>query len=79
MSNQARIPYLLLALGALAAPGYSQLATADLGSGLTPEDLVSTLLGGEITVSNVEFCGAGAAAGRFTGGTGITASRAGSC
>jgi hypothetical protein len=47
------------------------LVTADLNSGLTPEDLVAKLLGPGITVSNVTYNGANCAAGTFSGGTGI--------
>lgn len=47
------------------------LVTADLDSGLTPTDLVNTLMGGGITVSNVTYSGANVAAGTFSGGTGI--------
>jgi len=47
------------------------LLTTDLNAGLTPTDLVNTLLGGGVTVSNVSFTGSGVAAGTFTGGTGI--------
>jgi hypothetical protein len=45
--------------------------TLDLTQGLTPEDLVSALLGPDMSVSNVVYVGAEVAAGSFTGGTGI--------
>lgn len=47
------------------------LVTQDLGSGLTPADLVSALLGTGVAVSNIHFTGAQIAAGTFSGGTGI--------
>ena len=49
------------------------LVTADLGTGVTPTDLVDNLLGltsGAI-VSNVTYSGADTAAGTFSGGTGV--------
>ncbi|MFS0638330.1 choice-of-anchor L domain-containing protein [Mesobacillus foraminis] len=49
----------------------SGLATNDLTSGLTPEQLVKNLLGGGVTVQNVKFKGAFHAAGSFSGGDGI--------
>jgi|GEM_PF-1351033 len=47
------------------------LVTYDLNSGLTPTDLVNTLLGGGVAVSNVTYSGVNIAAGNFSGGTGI--------
>lgn len=47
------------------------LVTADLNSGLTPTDLVNSLLGSGVTVSNVQSNCVNIAAGTFTGGTGI--------
>jgi len=47
------------------------LVTADMNSGLTPSDLVNTLIGGGVTVSNVAYSGANIAAGTISGGTGI--------
>ncbi len=47
------------------------IGTQDLNSGITPTDLVTALLGPGVTVSNVTFTGANAAAGKFTGGTAI--------
>jgi len=47
------------------------LVTADLDTGLTPTDLVNTLIGEGVTVSNVAYSGANVAAGTFSGGTGI--------
>ncbi|HKQ48717.1 MAG TPA: choice-of-anchor L domain-containing protein [Phycisphaerae bacterium] len=47
------------------------LTTQNLNFGLTPSDLVTTLLGTGVTVSNVTFTGANIAAGTFAGGTGI--------
>jgi hypothetical protein len=47
------------------------VTTQDLNSGLGPADLVTALLGPGVTVSNVTFTGANAAAGTFAGGTGI--------
>jgi hypothetical protein len=51
-----------------ASPG---LLTEDLSGTLTPVDVANELAGGGITVSNVTYTGADAAAGRFSGGTGI--------
>ncbi|MCK4527565.1 choice-of-anchor L domain-containing protein [candidate division WOR-3 bacterium] len=53
---------------AQANPG---LGTANLNSGLTPTDLVNTLLGGGVTVLDVQYSGVNHAAGTFSGGTGI--------
>jgi hypothetical protein len=47
------------------------LSVTDLSPGLTPTDLVNSLLGGGVTVSNVTYTGAQDAAGTFTGGNGI--------
>jgi hypothetical protein len=55
----------------LAAPALAQLVTQDLTQGLTPDDLVSTLVGPGVTVDNIEFSGALNAAGKISGGTGI--------
>ncbi|MCQ1536266.1 hypothetical protein FTO70_11360 [Methanosarcina sp. KYL-1] len=49
----------------IGSPG---IETADLNSGLTSSDLVNTLLGEGVTVSNVTFTGANVAAGTFSGG-----------
>ncbi|MEA3325552.1 MAG: choice-of-anchor L domain-containing protein [Euryarchaeota archaeon] len=54
-----------------AAQASGGLATADLDSGLTPDDLVNTLLGGGVAVSGVSYSGVNIAAGTFSGGTGI--------
>lgn len=54
-----------------AAPGIGGLATQDLTGTLTPQDLVYTLVGPGITVSNVTYTGAKVAAGVFNGGSGI--------
>jgi hypothetical protein len=67
----SRTARLLFALAAISSPGYAQLVTSDLNSGLTPTDLVNTLLGGVVNISNVTYVGATNAAGTFTGGTGI--------
>jgi hypothetical protein len=45
-------------------------STTDLTT-LTPNDLVATLIGAGVTVSNVTYAGVPIAAGRFTGGSGI--------
>ncbi len=59
-------------LGGDPCPG---LSTADLNSGLTPTNLVNSLAGfvGATVpdISNVTYAGANAAAGTFTGGSGI--------
>lgn len=57
-------------LGVTAA-AQAQLVTQDLTQGLTPEDLVNTLVGPGVTVTNVQYLGADAAAGKVSGGTGI--------
>jgi hypothetical protein len=59
------------AMPVTAAPGTGGLATEDLAGPLTPDDLVYTLVGKGITVSNVKYTGANAAAGVFDGGSGI--------
>jgi hypothetical protein len=70
-----RLPFrcarVALALAALSAASQAQLVATDLNSGLTPDDLVNTLLGGAISISNVTYVGANAGAGTFSGGTGI--------
>ena len=48
-----------------------QLVTQDLTQGLTPTDLVNTLVGPGVTVTHVQFHGVDAAAGKVSGGTGI--------
>jgi hypothetical protein len=60
-----------IALALISGPSLAQLVTSDLNSGVTPTDLVNSLLGGSISVTNVTFVGAGGAGGRFSGGTGI--------
>jgi hypothetical protein len=45
--------------------------TQDLTQGLTPNDLVQTLLGTGVNISNVTYNGAPVAAGVFSGGAGI--------
>jgi hypothetical protein len=57
----------LLASGATQA----QLLTQSLEQGLTPEDLVATLVGQGVTVDNIEYFGALGAAGKISGGNGI--------
>ncbi|MCB8944221.1 MAG: choice-of-anchor L domain-containing protein [Ardenticatenaceae bacterium] len=47
------------------------LTTEDLTTGVTPDDLANTLVGGGVTVANVTYVGAQTAAGIFNGGTGI--------
>ena len=47
------------------------LVTADLNSGLTPTDLANMLMGGGVTITNINYSGANIAAGTFSGGTGI--------
>jgi len=47
------------------------LKTADLNSGLTPTDLVNTLLGGGVAISNITYSGAKIAAGNFSNAAGI--------
>ncbi len=45
------------------------LSTKDLTTGLTPEQLVNSLLGSGVTVTSVKYTGADVAAGTFTGGS----------
>ena len=47
------------------------LSTNDMNTGLTPTDIVNTLVGAGVTVSNVQYTGVPIAAGNFSGGTGI--------
>ncbi|MDD3042647.1 MAG: choice-of-anchor L domain-containing protein [Methanosarcinaceae archaeon] len=47
------------------------IVTADLNTGISPEDLVYSLLGGGVVVSNVTFTGVNIAAGTFSGGADI--------
>ncbi|HTS17848.1 MAG TPA: choice-of-anchor L domain-containing protein [Verrucomicrobiae bacterium] len=47
------------------------LRTRDLGQGSTPEDMVNALLGGGVSVSNIQYTGATNASGVFCGGDGI--------
>ncbi len=49
----------------------SGISTVDQTGGVTPTDLVNNLLGPGVTISNVTYNGAPAAAGTFSGGTGI--------
>jgi hypothetical protein len=58
-------------LGAAVGPVSAQLVTQDLSQGLTPEDLVATLVGPGVAVSDIQFAGADVAAGKVSGGTGI--------
>lgn len=57
------------------APG--SFLTQDLNQGLTPTDLVQSLLGSGVSISNVTFNGATNAAGRFSGGLGVVGFDAG--
>ncbi len=54
----------------LGGAAQAQLVTHDLTE-VTPEDLVNTLIGPGVTVTNVQFSGADIAAGTISGGTGI--------
>jgi len=49
----------------------SAFVTQDPTQGLTPTDLVQSLVGTGVTISNVTFAGAPVAAGRFSGGLGV--------
>ena len=49
----------------------AQLVTQDLTQGVTPADLVSTLVGPGVAVTNIQFSGDNVAAGKVSGGTGI--------
>lgn len=61
------------AVAALAVTALSTISAQAqiVPSAATPADLVNTLIGPSISVSNVTFTGAAAASGTFTGGTGI--------
>jgi len=63
--------FTLLVLPAPVIKAGTGLVTADLDSGVTPDDLVNTLLGPGVTVSGITYSGANCAAGTFSGGTGI--------
>lgn len=52
-------------------PARAQLVTEDLTAALSATDLVNTLVGPGVTVTNIQFFGANSAAGTFSGGTGI--------
>jgi hypothetical protein len=47
------------------------LVTQNIGPGLTPAQLATTILGAGVAIQNVTFTGANVAAGTFQGGTGI--------
>jgi hypothetical protein len=72
MKSQVK-PTIVAALAPLvfATVACGQLVTQDLTQGLTPEDLVTTLVGPGVVVSNITFSGADNAAGKISGGTGI--------
>jgi hypothetical protein len=63
----------LWGIGALlaAATARAGLQTSDLGQGITPQDMVATLLGGGVSVSNIQYTGATNASGVFCSGDGI--------
>jgi hypothetical protein len=62
----------LIASSSVALPAAaSGLAVADLTTSLTPTALAEQLAGTGVSVSNVQYTGAPAAAGSFTGGDGI--------
>ncbi|HVM60225.1 MAG TPA: choice-of-anchor L domain-containing protein [Verrucomicrobiae bacterium] len=54
-----------------AATAHAALRTQDLGQGITPTDMINTLLGGGVSVLNVQYTGAPNASGLFAGGNGI--------
>lgn len=57
--------------GSKVTPRGPGLTTQDLNAGQTPADLVNTLLGPGVSVTNVQYNGVNIAAGTFAGGTGI--------
>jgi hypothetical protein len=57
-------------LGAVGT-AHAQLVTQDLSQGLTPADLVNSLVGPGVVVTDIQFAGADVAAGKVSGGTGI--------
>jgi len=59
-----------VSLGATGAAS-AQLVTQDLSQGLTPEELVATLVGPGVVVTNIQFSGADTAAGKVSGAVGI--------
>lgn len=61
----------LLSATSLTSIPSSGLATTNLNQGTTAADMVNTLLGGGVTVSNATYQGANNASGLFAGGDGI--------
>ncbi len=59
------------ALVCITGTAHAQLVTQGLDQGLTPADLVNTLVGPGVTITNIQYSGANTAAGKFSGGTGI--------
>ena len=66
-----RLLLMIIGVGFVVLPARAQLQVKPLGPTLTPEQIVSTLLGGGITVLNVEYIGATNASGVFCSGDGI--------
>lgn len=64
------IAALFITMG-VAKSSQAVLITSDLNSAVTATDMVNTLLGGGISISNVVYTGANNASGQFSGGTGI--------
>ena len=67
---------LIVSLSILSLPAHAGLVTDDLGLISPPpqatlDNLVTTLLGGGVVISNVTYTGHSTAAGAFIGGTGI--------
>jgi hypothetical protein len=55
-----------------ASAAASGVSATDMTNGTTAPDLVNSLVGGGVTVSNISYTGAGVAAGAFAGGTGAS-------
>ena len=62
---------MMLAIVAVAAPVNAAVTVTDLAHGSTATQLVQSLVGGGVTVSNATYTGTNNAAGVFTGGNGI--------
>ncbi len=73
MSCVTRSLWRVAAVAALlaAAPARGALVVSDIASGASAESLVTSMLGGGVTVSNVVYRGCPAGAGTFGGGSGI--------
>ncbi len=69
--NMRRIVFWGVGTLLAAATAQAALLTRDLGQGVSPQDMVSALLGGGVSVSNIQYTGATNASGVFCSGDGI--------